>query len=238
MRENILILDTVDSTNDYLKKEAEKGAPDGTVVIAREQTSGKGRKSHSFVSSSGGIYYSLLIRPEGYSPADILTLTPKAGVCVCHALRSAFGIRAGIKWVNDIFYHNKKICGILAEGGAMGSADIPWVVIGIGVNLNQTVFPTELSGIATSLKLETGKDYSFDIFAEELTRHLDLMREDPFSASYLEEYRKLCITVGRDITFVKDGVPHISHASGIDDAFGLITGEGILRSGEVSVRPV
>ncbi len=238
MRDNVLILETVDSTNDYLKREAEKGAPDGTVVIAREQTSGKGRKSHSFVSTQGGIYYSLLIRPEGYTPADILSVTPKAGVCVCHALRTAFGIQAGIKWVNDIFYHDKKICGILAEGGAMSRDNIPWVIIGIGVNLNQASFPPELSGIATSLRLETGKNYSFDIFAEELTRHLDQMRSDPFSASYLEDYRRLCVTVGRDISFQKDGVTHISHALGIDDAFGLITQDGVLRSGEVSVRPV
>ena len=89
MRDNVLILETVDSTNDYLKREAEKGAPDGTVVIAREQTSGKGRKSHSFVSTQGGIYYSLLIRPEGYTPADILSVTPKIRQMDKHLLEAA-----------------------------------------------------------------------------------------------------------------------------------------------------
>ena len=237
MRENVIFLESVGSTNDFLREKAEEGAPDGTVVVAFEQLAGKGRQGHSFSSRPGGVYLSMLIRPNNEDALpDLMTVTAKTGVCVCHALWDAFGIEAGIKWVNDVFYHGKKICGILVEGAPFVDGRIPYLIVGIGTNLNQESFSPELSDIATSLKIEHHRDFSKTDFVESLISKLDHLRKNLTSPGYLEEYRKLCLTVGREVTYTKDGNVHHCKATGIDDAFGLITEEETLRSGEVSVR--
>ncbi len=236
MRENFIMLESIDSTNEYLKRLAREGAEDGTVAAALEQTAGKGRQNHSFQSNPGGIYLSMLVKCSDLSINDIMTVTAKTGVCVCKALHDAFGIEAGIKWVNDVIYHNKKICGILVEASPVVNNIIPGVIIGIGVNLNQESFSSDIADIATSLKIEHGRDFSIPEFVDALVMRLDELRADIASQTYLEEYRRLCITVGREITFTKDQIPHKCKALGIDDQFGLITEDGILKSGEVSVR--
>ena len=237
MRENIIFLESVGSTNDFLRERAVEGAPDGTVVVAFEQLAGKGRQGHSFVSNPGGVYLSLLIRPgEGDPLPDLMTVTAKVGVCVCSALKEAFQLDAGIKWVNDVYYHEKKICGILVEGAPFVDGRIPYMIVGLGTNLNQESFPSELSGIATSLKIEHHRDFSKTDFVESLISNLYHLRKNLASPDYLQEYRRLCLTVGREVTYTKNGILHHSLAVGIDDSFGLITEEETLRSGEVSVR--
>ena len=236
MRENMIMLESVDSTNEYLKRLAHDGAEDGTVVGAFEQTAGKGRQHHTFQSNKGGIYLSMFVKCDDLSINDIMTVTAKTGVCVCLALQDAFGLHAGIKWVNDVIYHEKKICGILVEGSPVVGNTIPGLIIGIGVNLNQESFSPELADIATSLKIEHGREFSIPDFVDALVSRLDELRADLTSKAYLEKYRELCVTVGQEVSYTIDQVPHSCRALGIDASFGLITEDGVLKSGEVSVR--
>ena len=114
------VYDCVDSTNTLLKKQADEGAPHGRVIIAREQTGGRGRMGRSFHSPRGtGLYISILLRPE-MPPESVLLVTPMTAVAVCQALDSAQCPTPRIKWVNDIYVGGKKLAGILTEGKAKG----------------------------------------------------------------------------------------------------------------------
>jgi BirA family transcriptional regulator, biotin operon repressor / biotin---[acetyl-CoA-carboxylase] ligase len=141
-------LPTIGSTNDYLKDRARSGAPEWTVVVADRQTAGRGREGRSWVSPSGNLYLSVLLRPA-FEPLTLLPLA--AGVAVAEALQP-FGVQARLKWPNDVEADGKKIAGVLTESAAAGGG-AEWVVIGMGVNL----YPDEpLPETATSLRAVTG----------------------------------------------------------------------------------
>lgn len=145
--------ESIDSTNEEIKRLAELGAVEGTVAIANEQTAGKGRQGRSFYSPKNtGIYMSLLLRPEG-RPTDALFITTAAAVAVASAIRKVTGEPAGIKWVNDVYIDGKKICGILAEAALDEKVGIKYVVLGIGINVatKDSDFPEEIGGVASSI---------------------------------------------------------------------------------------
>ena len=128
---------TVTSTNDLLRQQAEAGAPEGTVLIATEQTAGKGRRGHSFFSPPDtGLYLSLLLRPA-LEAREALSLTTCAAAAVALAIEECAGIPAQIKWVNDVFCRGKKVCGILTEASLdLESGGLQYAIVGIGVNLS------------------------------------------------------------------------------------------------------
>ncbi len=130
----LILLDEVDSTNEEVKRLAAQGAEDGTVVAAEHQTSGRGRFGRVWDSDNGGLYFTILLRPE-LPPSDIASITLAAGYGVCLAVREYSGADARIKWPNDVIIGNRKICGILTEMAAQ-SDRIDYVAIGIGINLN------------------------------------------------------------------------------------------------------
>ena len=134
------------STNDELLRLAKGGACHGTVVVAKEQSAGKGTKGRSFFSPNGGIYMSVLLR--NISKEALLSVTPAAAVAVYEALFSVLKIETFIKPVNDLYYQGKKVCGILTQ--AVSGGDVEFVVVGIGVNLFRPDggFPEELKEIA------------------------------------------------------------------------------------------
>ena len=138
----VILLESTVSTNDECKSLAFEGEKEGTLVIADEQTGGKGRIGRAWSSPRGeGIWMSLILRPD-INPYFVSSITLLAGLSVCKALKN-FGIDAGIKWPNDVWIKGKKVCGILTEMNA--SADgIDFVVVGIGVNVNTSIFPQEL----------------------------------------------------------------------------------------------
>ncbi|MCX7816427.1 MAG: biotin--[acetyl-CoA-carboxylase] ligase [Syntrophales bacterium] len=147
---------SIDSTNLEAYRLALEGAPEGTVVIAEEQTKGRGRVSHSWQSPPKGNFYgSFLLRPD-MPPKDAPLLTLVAGVAVAELLSSFCA--AEIKWPNDIIVKGKKICGILTEGKTTASK-VEFVIIGIGINVNMVYadMPEELKSKATSLIIETGQ---------------------------------------------------------------------------------
>jgi BirA family biotin operon repressor/biotin-[acetyl-CoA-carboxylase] ligase len=137
-------------------QQAEAGAPEGTVYFADEQTAGRGRGAHQWSSPPGsGLYVSVLLRPQ-IPPADILWLSLAAGLAVRDAIAQVTSLECDLRWPNDLLFGRRKFCGILTELNAEVTR-IRHVVIGIGINVHQELFPPELRDIATSLHIETGR---------------------------------------------------------------------------------
>ena len=170
----------IDSTNTVALRLAAEGAPHGTVVVAEEQTAGRGRFGRVWYSErSSGIYFSVVLRPP-LAPTVAPVLTLVAGVAAQAALERATGLAADIRWPNDLLLGGKKVCGILTEMSAEVDR-LHAAVIGIGVNVNHRQIPEELRSIATSLSLEGGKVYSraqiLTALLRELEQHYRLLLE-------------------------------------------------------------
>ena len=199
---------SVDSTNQIAKALAYHGAPEGTIVVAEEQHSGKGRLERNFFSPRGkGIWFSVILRPK-FLPHDAPKCTLMAAVAVAEAMKR-FNLKAEIKWPNDIMFRNRKLVGILTEITAE-LAKITYMVIGIGINVNikRDEFPAELQPIAASLAEMNGKEISrvqfFRAVLEEfdkLYRTLNASGFDPI----LELWRKYNVTLGRNIRVISLG---------------------------------
>ena len=226
----------VDSTNLFLRRMADSAA-DGTAVVAAVQTAGRGRLGRSFLSQEGGLYLSVLLRPEA-APERLPTLTPVAAVAVCRAVETVCGVRGGIKWPNDVLLEGKKICGILVESVLGGER--PCVIVGIGVNANTPSFPEELRPIAGSIAAVTGQRVDLRALAAELLREFDALYAawlPDGGRSVIAEYRRLCLNVGREaLVGARRGL-----CLGVGDDYALIVrwedgAEEALRFGEVSVR--
>jgi BirA family biotin operon repressor/biotin-[acetyl-CoA-carboxylase] ligase len=146
----------VGSTNAEAMNAAAHGEPEGSVFIAEEQTAGRGRGGHSWLSEkSAGIYCSVVLRPE-ISPADTLAISLAAGLAVRAAVQEVTSLVADLRWPNDVLLAGKKFCGILIEMNAEPTR-VRYLVLGIGLNVNQSSFPSALENEATSLRLETGR---------------------------------------------------------------------------------
>ena len=149
----------IDSTNRVALELAHAGEPEGTVVIAEEQTAGRGRAGRTWHSErAAGIYMTILLRPP-LSPVQAPLLTMLAGLSAHAAIRAELNLSVDLKWPNDLVLNGKKLGGILTEMHAEPSA-VKFVIVGIGINVNQEKFPGELSTIATSLRIESGRRVS------------------------------------------------------------------------------
>ena len=138
--------------------EGEAGAPDGSVYFADEQTAGRGRGAHEWSSPPGsGLYVSVLLRPA-LAPADVLWLSLAAGLAVRSAVQQVTSLECDLRWPNDLLFGSRKFCGILTELNAEVTR-VRHLVIGIGINVHQPQFPEELRDVATSLHIETGRDW-------------------------------------------------------------------------------
>jgi BirA family biotin operon repressor/biotin-[acetyl-CoA-carboxylase] ligase len=161
-----------DSTNAVALRLGEAGEPHGAVVLAEEQTAGRGRAGRSWTSEkSAGIYCSILLRPP-VPPAHAPLLTLVAGLAARDAAAEDLDSLPDIRWPNDVLVGGRKFCGILTEMHAEPDR-IHYAVIGIGMNVNQTKMPADLANIATSLRIETGKVHSRLELLIRLLRHLD-----------------------------------------------------------------
>ncbi len=243
----VVCLDEVDSTNDELKRRAMAGAVTGLAVTADSQTGGKGRRGRSFQSLAGqGLYLSVLLRPQ--APLEqVSQLTAWTAVAVCKAIENTSGVAASIKWPNDVLVEGKKLCGILTELGVEAeTGSLSYVVVGMGTNLTQTEadFGPELAPVATSLALQ-GAQVTRRELAAALLDELEAMNAAfPHDrADYLAEYRRRCVTLGREVRLVRPDGETSAKALDIDDSFALrvrLEGgrEETVSSGEVSVRGV
>ena len=243
MREHIHWLGTVDSTNLVCKRMAAEGAPDGTVVMADAQTAGRGRLGRSFQSAQGlGLYLSVLWRPQT-PPEEWMALPALCAVAACRAICRVCGLEAQIKWPNDLIYGGKKLGGILTESVLLEGAAA--VVLGIGINVSHRAadFEGEVRHMASSLETATGSSVSRQALAAALVEELDALRIVAFDEPtlWLEEYRRRCVTVGREVQVLSGGTAHHALALDVDEGYGLRVryadgSEETVRAGEVSVR--
>lgn len=240
----IFCCDTLPSTNNLAKEMAAKGATEGTVIIAREQTGGRGRLGRSFSSPAGlGLYLTVILRPN-CPPAELMHLTCAAGVASADAVEKAALFRPGIKWANDLVFGKQKLGGILTELGFDSQGNAAWAVVGIGINcLHQAEdFPEEIRPIAASLSMAAQKSISPQELARHLITALYEMRQnlaDP--KAIMARYRRDCITLGQEISLSRAGQVRYGKALGVGDDASLTVAfsDGIteaVASGEVSVR--
>ncbi len=168
----------IGSTNVTAMQAAAAGEPEGAVFLAEEQTAGRGRGGHTWDSAqSVGIYCSVVLRPE-MAPVDALFLSLMTGIAMANAVEQTTGLRPDLRWPNDGLLGGRKFCGILTEMNAEPTR-VRYVVIGIGINVNHTSFSGELEPIATSLRMESGREFSRVELTAALLKSLD------------NEYRKL-----------------------------------------------
>ena len=161
-----------DSTNSIAMRLGEQGEPHGALVIAEEQTAGRGRAGHTWHSEkTSGIYMTVLLRPA-ISPQHAPLITLVAGLAVREAILEQTGLTPDLRWPNDLLFGRKKFCGILTEMNAEQDR-IHFVAVGIGINVNHAKIPEDLAGLATSLRIETGAVQSRVEIVTRLLRHLD-----------------------------------------------------------------
>ena len=224
----------IDSTN----AEAKRLALDGVkfaVVAADFQTAGRGRMGRSFYSPNGrGAYFSILYTPTA-SLSDAVSVTSASAVAVMHAIRSLCDRQTEIKWVNDLYLDEKKVCGILAESVCRADGTYG-IIIGIGINLHGR-FEGELAEIASSIDANVTREELIAEVLRELLPYLD----DPSDRSWLMDYRLHSCVLGREITWTRTGETWSGRAIDIDENGALLvqtaSGEQMrLATGEISLR--
>lgn len=242
----VIYLETVDSTNTHAKRLAEGPFLDGTVVIAEEQSAGRGRLGRHWVSPTGkGIWMSLLLKPD-ISPIDAPKLTIVAACSAAKAIHDCCGIEAGIKWPNDIVANGRKLCGILTEMSAEED-EIKYVVVGIGINANLRLsdFGPEVSSMATSLSIESGGDIPRKLITAAVLNEFEKAYREFVKAGsiafLLPEYRKRSAVLGREVRIISKKGETTGEAVDINEEGQLLIKlrDGSIReimSGEVSVR--
>ncbi len=244
-RDTLYWYDSLDSTNTRAKALAKDGAPHGTVLIAGEQTSGRGRMGRSFSSVADmGVYLSVILRPNCL-PAELMHLTCAVALASCKAVELASGVCPDIKWTNDLVYGKKKLGGILTELGLKKDGSVDYAIIGIGINCRQqnVDFPAQLQGIATSIREITCTDCSPARLAGALVDALYAMDQVLLSkkTQLMNAYRNRCITLGQEIMLLQEDGTAYGTALDLDENGGLLVHfsdgtEKIVTSGEVSIR--
>lgn len=236
----------VGSTNDLAKALARENAPEGTVVVAAEQTAGRGRMGRFFHAPAGlGLYFSLILRPD-CPPEQLLHLTCAAAVAACSSVETCTGFRPQIKWTNDLVVDGHKLGGILTELSVSSKTGlVEWAVIGIGINCGHKKedFPPELQDMATSLLQITGKNFSPDQLAAHCIRAFYELRGQLLTdkAAILDTYRKDCMTIGQKVVLLRGEERRYGTALDLDSDGGLIVqfdngSTETVQSGEISVR--
>ena len=236
----IIVMEATDSTNTQAKKLVLNNAVHGTLVLAEEQTAGRGRYGKSFYSPrEAGLYMSIILEPDK-NVSDPQMITIAAAVAVCRAIEKLSDARPQIKWVNDIYLNGKKICGILTEAVTdFESGSIESIVVGIGVDCSVTeeILPQELIGIVGSLGVE---EVSRNHLAAEIAAGVLDSFNNLANREIIEEYRKRSLMYGREISFFRGDDRIYATVTGINDAGNLLvrlkSGDDlVLNSGEVSI---
>ena len=232
----------IDSTNLWIKRLAKEGAPEGTLALAEFQSAGRGRLGRSWEVPEGtSVMMSILLRPK-FEPQYAPTLTLVMGMAVAKAVKS-LGFDVSIKWPNDVVVSHKKICGILTEMGVR-DGKIDYAVIGVGINVNIREFPEEMVDKATSLYLESGKEFdrsqipglvmeAFEKYYEKFAATCDL-------SGLKEEYESILANYNQPVRVLAKE-PYEGVARGITDGGELLVEKTdgtivAVSAGEVSVR--
>lgn len=226
---NIIKFNQIDSTSTYARLNA-PDLPLPSLIIAESQSAGRGRRGNSFYSPNGtGLYMTLLFEAKN----EIPLVTPAASLAVCKALNEFFGIDAKIKWVNDVFYNKKKICGILSECFSVNGKRL--IAVGVGINLTTADFPDSLPNAGS-----IGQSCNKTALAETLCRYILDYAENPDDNAVAEEYEKQLFIIGRQISFSENGTAYSAVVKGINSQCNLIVelkdkSLKTLSSGEISI---
>ena len=245
--DRIYIHQCLASTNDTSKDMAKEGCVHGTVVIANKQTAGRGRFNRNFYSPEGtGLYMSVVLDADKLGLKEYTLLTPLVAVVVSRVIHSKTGKNCGIKWVNDLYIEDKKICGILTEG-VMNEGTLDKFVVGIGINIGTSEFPTELKTIAGAIVNE-GDEWNI---RNEITAGLinELTKENLFEEyeSYMREYMDKQILIEKTVNVLDIKENYVAKVMGVDSkgCLQVVRLEGdnagkmeSLNSGEVSIRRI
>jgi len=235
---DIIVFESIDSTNTEAKRVFEKDGKD-MLICAEKQTSGRGRQGKTFYSpEKTGIYMTVVIHPD--LPLNFASrATTATAVAVCKAIEKLTDKKPKIKWVNDIFIDNRKVCGILTEAVSLENNNIAdGLIIGIGINISTTCFPDEIKDIAGSLN---AKEVNRNVLIAEIFKRVTDYTSDLQNPSYIEKYKNRCFVLGKEITFEQSGKTYNATALDIDKNGGLIvkTSDGkteTLQSGEISIK--
>ncbi|HEY6765058.1 MAG TPA: biotin--[acetyl-CoA-carboxylase] ligase [Candidatus Sulfotelmatobacter sp.] len=225
----------IGSTNTEAMKAAAEGAPEGTVFLAEEQTAGRGRGANTWDSQrSTGIYCSIILRPE-LPPSEILILSLVIGLAVHAAMQEIESrIALDLKWPNDVLIGGRKVCGILTEMNSEPTR-VRYIVAGIGINVNQAAFPAELEHVATSLRMETGSEWSRVELAAALLKSLhgeyaQLIAQSGSRESILRRFAERSSWVqGKNVRIEETFLPQQGTTTGLDERgfLRLQTSKGI-----------
>jgi len=238
----IKVYKSINSTNTEAKLMIMNNAVHGTVILSEEQLSGKGRMGRNFYSpSESGIYMSVILKPN-LNMSDSVLITTAAAVAVSLAIEKVTGVITQIKWVNDIYLNDKKICGILTEAVTdMESGTINSVVVGIGLNVKTESFPENIEYAAGSiLKMDDNKFIRNQLSAEIINNVLSILNDIP-NRKFIEIYKERSMILGERVRYCKDNQWFEGYAQDIDSNGALIVfhddgHKEILNSGEITVR--
>ena len=239
--------ETIGSTNTALKELGSGGAEEGTTLIASSQTGGRGRYGRSFFSPGGtGVYLSTLIRPTSFA-SFVDRVTSIAAVAASEAIESVFPeLKAGIKWVNDIFIGSKKVCGILSEVSFTSDGRPDYAVVGVGMNIfpPKGGFPPEIDKTAGYLSQVRKENAAELLSAAFLNGFYYYYRKLP-DCSYQKKYENRCFVIGKNVEIVRpsadDGNVESARVIALDDECRLVVEHTdgrleTLSSGEVRLK--
>ncbi|MCH5203460.1 MAG: biotin--[acetyl-CoA-carboxylase] ligase [Oscillospiraceae bacterium] len=232
----IIFLDETSSTNDWLRERCET-LSDKTCVTAERQTSGRGRRGHSWETSEGMLAMSILFK----DPPDVPTLTARIGLSVCDAVAELYPAlsQTGIKWPNDVIVGNHKVCGILCE--SFGIGDCVNVICGIGLNVSQSEEYFKKVGLpnAGSLKMLSGIELPKKLLCEKIRERAIIRAGELFCGCY-EEYRARVLNIGKEVRILRGNDERRARAVDVAENGCLICedegGRFEVNSGEVSIR--
>ena len=225
----------IDSTNTYLKKLSNEDFKENRLVIADKQSAGRGRMSKTFYSPSDGLYFSFVTKPK-LSIEEIQLITIITALAVNNSIKKLYDVNSNIKWLNDIYINNKKICGILAEGTISNATNYDYIVIGIGINLKSVdKIPESIEDIYTALDMHsTNKVDKNDLILSILNEFEILSKKD--RSNIVNLYKKSCLSIMKKVnykgdTYIVKDISDLGHIILENDNKELLT----LNSGEVSL---
>lgn len=242
MGKQIEYYEEIDSTNLRAKEWSKEGATEGSLVLAEKQNAGRGRMGKQWDSpKEEGIWMSLIVKPS-MTIDKIPRLTVLAGLCMCKSIRQVTGLKAQIKWPNDLVVNNKKVCGILCEMVKVKNQLA--VVVGIGVNVNSKKFPDDLPH-ATSLYLEGKKLFNREEIIKSFLEHFEKSyfgyTEKGSLENIIEDYKHYCINLNKQVKIIESQQEFVGIVRDIDQEARLIVQKQdgslvTILSGEVSIR--
>jgi BirA family biotin operon repressor/biotin-[acetyl-CoA-carboxylase] ligase len=241
----LFFLHEAGSTNDVAKELANYGAEEGTVVIAETQTAGRGRLKRKWFSPKGGLYFSIVLRPE-LSAEEAVKLVFVAGLAVANVLDEAYGLKVETKWPNDVLVNGKKICGVLCEMGTIGEK-VNYAIIGTGINANvetEKELPKSLRALATSLESELGKKVKLEELFRVLLERLECVYEQFLKEGFnpiLERWKSYAGFLGKQVAVAGDTESFCGLALDVDSEGALVLrlDDGIVKRvfvGDLSMR--